>query len=74
MTFCSNNSDMERALTLTNLRGDSQGTENKVVHEPLFSKDGSIIGDWAAAATSRFPPGFRESVPENAQVCLIEIC
>lgn len=62
-------SDMERAETLTALRGDTvKGTADKDPNAPLYTKDGVLVGEWSEAASRRFPENFRKSVPENAQV------
>jgi translation initiation factor 2-alpha kinase 4 len=60
---------MERAMTLTTLRGDSKTLVDNQV--PIFSNDGSIIGDWQAAAHLRFPDGFCQSVPTSAQQLIL---
>jgi Protein kinase domain len=55
---------MERAETLTTLRGDRQAEPNKSADIPLGFRQ---------LAESRFPKSFVESVPENAQR-LILLC
>lgn len=62
---------MERAMTLTTLRGDSKTLVDNQATKAIFSNDGSIIGDWEVAAHSRFPEGFCESVPASAQQLIL---
>lgn len=65
---------MERAETLTCLRGDPRDLVHSLSKEasaPLFTKDGTPVGDWTAAADRRLPTNFRTSVPENAQKLIL---
>lgn len=58
-------------MILTNLRGDTKASGEKEQVGPIFSPDGSSLGDWKAAASSRFPEEFCQSVPESAQVRIL---
>ena len=60
--------DMERADMLNALRGDTRTATERETHKPLFSNDGSVVGDWKSTANSRFSDEFRQSVPDHAQV------
>ena len=65
---------MERAEQLSRLRGDTRDVAQSLsegVSAPLFTKEGTIIGDWEEVADRRLPPEFRASVPENAQKLIL---
>ena len=53
---------------LNALRGDTRTATERETHKPLFSNDGSVVGDWKSTANSRFSDEFRQSVPDHAQV------
>jgi hypothetical protein len=59
---------MERAETLSKLRGDSLGSP-EIKEDSLRRKVDWTSGDpvWKKHALQRFPASFVESAPENAQ-------
>lgn len=59
---------MERAETLTSLRGEKLATANaKIAHDDRPQHGGTADDDFRRKAAERFPASFVDSVAENAQ-------